>query len=161
LFLLAPLTGCGGGPPAPADPERARTALTETLDAWKGGQSIEDLKNRRPAIHVSDVQWRNALRLVAYRILDDGNAQGANLSCQVELSLQDAAGQTFQETAIYNVGTDPALVVVRDFETGAGMSSRPPARSGVHVQPFAQTTPKPQAAKQRASGRSPLIGPED
>ena len=86
---VAALAGCGGGPPAPVDAERARTALVDALEAWKEGHSAEELRQRRPAIHVTDVQWRNGTRLFAYRLVDDGRARGANLHCQVELTLAD------------------------------------------------------------------------
>ena len=99
-------------PPPPADPVRAREALEMALDAWKAGKAVDALEECTPAIHVVDHEWRAGLRLVAYRV-EKEEPHGADLRCQVTLTLRNQRGEAVQKKAVYSVGTEPALTVVR------------------------------------------------
>lgn len=118
LFILAcmplPAIGCSGSsPPKPADPALARQALRLTLDSWQKGAASGSLKEREQPIHVVDHQWRSGYQLVRYQLGADG-LLGANLRCQVQLSLKNAKGKAIHKKAIYSVGTSPVLTVVRE-----------------------------------------------
>jgi hypothetical protein len=117
LFLgalsLAP--GCGRSAPPPADPERAGQALRATLDAWKNGESVEALQRQDPPVQVIDREWRSGRRLKNYKV---GKAEpvGADLRCQVDLTVHGPRGRPVTKRAVYSVGTSPALTVTREEE---------------------------------------------
>jgi hypothetical protein len=117
LFLAwAPLSlvGCNGpAQPKPADPAQARQALHLTLESWQKGEVPRSLKEREPPIQVVDHQWRSGYQLVRYQFGADG-PMGANLRCQVQLSLKNPKGKPLHKKAIYSVGTSPVLTVVRE-----------------------------------------------
>jgi hypothetical protein len=119
LFPWAPLAliaaGCGGraGPPAPADPAAARSALRTVLDAWKKGEAADSLKDRRPPMYVIDYEWRSGHRLLGYEVQDDGPF-GGDLRCRVMLSLADEHGRSVSKSVVYAVGTNPAVTVTRE-----------------------------------------------
>ena len=116
LLACTPLgwAGCGGAvPPKPADAVQARQALRLALDAWQKGAAPGSLKISEPPIQVVDHQWRGGYQLVRYQLGGDG-ALGANLRCQVQLSLKNARGKPLHKKAVYSVGTSPVLTVVRE-----------------------------------------------
>jgi hypothetical protein len=107
------VAGCGGRPPPPADPVQARATLQLALDAWKKGDQPETLKDRQPPVIAVDHDWRNGERLLHYQVQQD-EPFGADLRCQVLLSVQSKNGTTWQKKAVYSVGTGPAMTVVRE-----------------------------------------------
>lgn len=114
---LVAAAGCGGGPvAAPVEPDKARTALRTTLDAWKAGQKPDTLAQARPPIVAQDMDWLAGATLTDYQLLDDGKAEDANLRARVKLSLKSDRGKTMTKTAVYVVGTDPTLTVFRAME---------------------------------------------
>ena len=104
---------CQPAMPQPADPDQARAALRVALDVWQKGGAAESLKDRQPALIVVDYEWRSGYRLVRYQLEKD-EPLGADLRCHVKLSLQNNRGKSVQKTAIYSVGTSPALTVMRE-----------------------------------------------
>jgi hypothetical protein len=116
-IALAAITGCGSGPPAPADPAAARDALDRALGAWKDGKSAESLKETNPPIVVSDHSWTKGSRLVNYQIEPGDRREGADQVFRVVLWLENekAKGKDKQEKTEYTVGTNPILTVVRAF----------------------------------------------
>jgi hypothetical protein len=116
LFLAVALfaPGCGG-PPAPADPARARAALRDALDAWRNRAGPDALKERQPPVTVTDREWRAGYKLLSYKIESD-EPFAADLRCRVQLSLRDPRGKALRKTAVYFVGTSPVLTVAREEE---------------------------------------------
>jgi hypothetical protein len=117
-FLLACVTcglaGCNtSSQRVPADPAQARAALRLALDTWRNGASAQALKQRQPPIQVVDHQWRTGYQLVRYQLAGDSPI-GANLRCQVQLSLKNSKGKTLNKKAIYSVGTSPVITVSRE-----------------------------------------------
>jgi hypothetical protein len=115
FFPLAVLlsAGCGRAPPAPADPAKAREALQTALNAWKDGKEPNWLQEQTPPVHVVDHEWLGGYRLLRFKVEKDEPA-GADLRCQVLLSLKDKRGNALQKRAVYSVGTSPVLTVVRE-----------------------------------------------
>ena len=105
--------GCGSGPPKPADPELARTALERALTAWKAGKPSESLKEESPPIVVNDDAWTNGAQLVKYEIGKDDHRVGADHSFTLVLWTKDKKGKEKKENREYRVGTGPVLTVVR------------------------------------------------
>src|SRR3954469_15446902 len=83
--ILSNATGCGPGPPTPAEPAAAREALERALAAWKEGKSAESLKGDDPPIVVSDHVWSKGPPLVKYEIEKGDRRAGANQRFQVVL----------------------------------------------------------------------------
>jgi hypothetical protein len=113
LPAMLAVAGCGGRPPQPADPVQARAALELVLDTWKKGEQPETLKDRQPPVIAVDYDWRNGDRLLHYQVQND-EPFGADLRCQVVLSVQSKNGQAQKRKAVYSVGTAPALTVIRE-----------------------------------------------
>jgi hypothetical protein len=118
LLLLAgalAAVGCAP-PPVPADPDQARDALRRALDAWHRGEPAESLQTQRPPLRVYDDDWQGGQQLLGYQLETDQRV-GADLRCQVRLSLRDSRGQVFQKKAVYSVATSPALTVVHEEDS--------------------------------------------
>jgi hypothetical protein len=121
--VLSGPTGCGTGPPKPADPAAARAALERALTAWSEGKSAESLKDDDPPIVVSDHSWLNGARLLKYQIEPGDRRAGTDHNFQVVLWLEDDKtkakgkdkGGERREKTEYNVGTNPILTVIRPF----------------------------------------------
>lgn len=113
--LLIPLSagGCVSSPPPQADADVARQTLRAALDAWKAGQSPESLKGRTPPIVVADRDWQGGAKLEGYEVDPKDRLLGADLHCQVSLTLRDARGRAVKRKATYSVGTHNALTVIR------------------------------------------------
>jgi hypothetical protein len=109
LAFAVALPGCGGAAAArPADPELARQALRDALDAWQRGTAHD-----ASAVRVADEDWLAGSKLVSYRVSDRDQPLGAHLRCRVDLTLRDARGKTVARKAVYDVATDPRPAVIR------------------------------------------------
>jgi len=105
--------GCGRGRRAvSADPDAARTALGQALDAWKAGETPDAFRTRA-AITVVDEQWQKGTRLVGYELLGNGAKDGFDWQCKVRLAVQDSGGKKSEHKGTYNVSTAPKVVIVR------------------------------------------------
>ena len=62
---------------------------------------------------VQDRDWQQGVELVDYEIAGPGDAQDANLICDVQLTLRGSDGTSTEKTVTYIVGTDPVLTVFR------------------------------------------------
>lgn len=114
VMLIVATTGCSGSRLAPVEPELAKSTLIETLDTWKRGGTIQELRERVPEIVAQDISWSQGALLVDYRLMDDGRIEDANLFCQVELTLKLAGrDKPEQKNVTYVVGTAPVLTVFR------------------------------------------------
>ena len=112
-LFLAGMVGCGASPPAPADAELARQALDRALTAWQEGKPADALKSERPPVVVADHQWSGGYRLEKFQVEPFDQAAGADRNFRVTLWLKGSKGKSVQEATEYNVGTSPALTVVR------------------------------------------------
>lgn len=118
IALLSLMIGCSKGPPlaAPVDPDKARTSLRMTLDAWKAGKPIDAMEKESPPITAQDFDWMAGAKLTDYKVLGDGKAEDANLRVPVQLMIRDSQGRAATKTVNYIVGTDPKITVFRAFE---------------------------------------------
>jgi hypothetical protein len=107
--LLSP--GCGGGPARPtADPHKARQALTAALEGWQKGQKELTFEGR--PIKLRDERYTAGGKLLSYKLGED-QAYGYDRQFRVVLQVRDRHGQARAEQALYNVRTEPAVVIAR------------------------------------------------
>ncbi len=116
LCCLLP-AGCGSGTyqSAPVNADVARETLEHVMESWKGGDTVEALKEQSPAIVVQDIDWTNGAELLSYEVVGDGKEANANLIAQVKLTLKDKEGTQSEKMVTYVVGTAPVLTVFRDM----------------------------------------------
>ena len=115
VLLAAILASSGCSQPASEahhDSEEARTALIAALDAWKKGEA-KSLPKRNPPIRFVDDDLLSGLRLSEYEIEQPTLPIKSHRDVSVILELRDARGKTTRRTARYQVGTEPALSVIR------------------------------------------------
>lgn len=112
---VSPIAGCGdsGSKSLALDETLAKTSLTKTLDAWKAGQSSDSLKSHDPSITTNDWAWDQGYKLKEFRLLGGDRNDGANLHCQVELSVVDKQNRAQKQSALFVVGTSPVITVFR------------------------------------------------
>lgn len=113
-LLLVCAVGCGGKLPPEADSDRARNALQTALETWKGGEKVESLQKRQPAIYFNDELWRAERQLVDFAI-GDGSRNGMGWRCEVKLTTKDAMNQSVSHQILYQIDTDPVIVIVQQF----------------------------------------------
>ena len=116
VLLAVSFAGCSGESSTDSvRPDLAKETLIKALSAWKDGGKVDALQSQAPPIVVQDMDWSAGKQLQEFSLQGDGKSVGANLSIEVELTLQDAAGKTSKSKVWYLVGTDPALTVFRDM----------------------------------------------
>src|SRR3954470_16153610 len=91
---LALAAGCREPSPPPlTDAAKGRELLKTTLETWKRGGTIEELKSASPAIVARDPDWSAGARLTAYEIAPEDGRMGTDLLVTVKLSLVRSDGQ--------------------------------------------------------------------
>lgn len=93
----------------------AKDALQSALDAWKKGESPEDLKKRQPPVVVQDPDWTGGAKLTDFRVLNDGKEDGPNFYCSVELVLKNQNEKEERASVRYIVTTNPNVTVFRQL----------------------------------------------
>jgi hypothetical protein len=112
-LLLAVLAGCSSGSlPPKASPDQARAALTRALDAWRKGESIDDLTRGDPAVYFNEPRCKSDVKLLAYQVDDAHEYYGQTVRIAVALTFQFPDGTTKERKASYLIDTSPAVVIV-------------------------------------------------
>ena len=115
MAAVVSLAGCGKKVPEPANPDTARQALTEALNTWVQGGSVESLSKRTPPIYFNDPQWKAGKRLKRFEIKGNLEEFGRQLRCTVLLAFEDEEGKTEEKDTPYQIDTHEVIVIVRDF----------------------------------------------
>jgi hypothetical protein len=116
LFVAALFAGCGSEPKlTPADPKQAAATLQSTLEKWKSGVPLDDLRQAKPVVHVVDEDWQGGLKLVNFVLRDVSEQGGVNARIPVGLNIQSSNGMLWKEVE-YDVQTEPVISIVRRFE---------------------------------------------
>lgn len=115
LLAILGSEGCGGNPPpaSVADPNLAKTTLTQALDAWKKGESVDALSKKSPVVYASDDDWQSGAKLESYAIKPNDQMTGTSLRFPVTLNLKDVKGKAVTRNVVYVVVTTPVLRVDR------------------------------------------------
>jgi hypothetical protein len=110
---LCLLPACSRRLDPPADAAEADKALRTALEAWKNGQSQEELEKGRPSILMNEDDWRAGKRLIDFR-MGEGTLSGRQVRCRVRIKLQETNGKAVERQATYVIDTTPRVVIVRD-----------------------------------------------
>ena len=125
LLIVLTLAGCGprGATDLSLDKELARSSLAKFLDAWRAGQTSDQLAKASPPVIGRDPAWAEGVRLVAYELLGETDG-GANLHARVKLTLGGKNGNAGNQNntvnagpsqeVVYVIGTSPVITVFRD-----------------------------------------------
>lgn len=107
--------GCKGGPKfSRADLDRARQALTTSLDSWKKGQMPEKLRALPEPILFAEEGPKNGLKLLDYEILGTEYTDAEVMRFTVKLTVQDRRGKREERQATYAVALKSPIAVGRD-----------------------------------------------
>lgn len=107
--------GCKGGPKfSRADLDRARQALTTSLDSWKKGQMPEKLRALPEPILFAEEGPKNGLKLLDYEILGTEHTDAEVMRFTVKLTVQDRRGKREERQATYAVALKSPIAVGRD-----------------------------------------------
>jgi hypothetical protein len=109
--LVLGLSGCSRRVSLSLDENVARDSLKAALESWKKGDKQNDLQQRSPSIIMADESWEAGMRLVSYRLLDQGVSDDVNLHCKVELVVADKNGTESKRKMTYIVGTSPVITI--------------------------------------------------
>lgn len=109
------VAGCtdSGAKSLALDEALAKESLLKTLDAWKAGKAVDALKTQEPSIITGDWAWEQGYKLKEYRLTGGDHSDGANLHCNVELSVIDKSNRPAKQSAVFVIGTSPVITVFR------------------------------------------------
>ena len=114
LLVLLLAIGCGPPQASPSDPELAKALLEETLDAWKQGATIAEIREQTPPVYVAEDIWLSGSKLQDYQLVDEGERFGTNIRFHVKLKVAGSRGAAKQRNVSYLVTTTPALTIARE-----------------------------------------------
>ena len=103
--LLA--TGCAGKPEYVAEPDKATAILEEALAAWRDGATCEELRKRKPPVHVADERWLRGTTIERFTI-DKTVPFGPSTRFEVTLEGPAPLGK---KQVVYTVSTQPAISI--------------------------------------------------
>lgn len=98
----------------PADAAAARATLSRALDAWKAGESHDQLRQAENAIYVGDEDWSRGRRLEAYEVIDEPVQEGGHWRVFVVLKLREGP-ERGQKVCYAVTPGSPASVIRSDF----------------------------------------------
>jgi hypothetical protein len=116
LLLLVGVVGCGGAKPLglATTPEKSRQVIVTALDAWKNGQTRDDLKNLSPPVYFQDDDLYRGRKLVDYQLEGEPRVLGTGLSYVVRLTLQNGTAQPATRKVAFRVVTEPNIAITRE-----------------------------------------------
>jgi hypothetical protein len=110
-MATALLVGCNSAPRVPvSDLAAAQDLLEESLNAWKEGKSVEDLRNQTPPVYVAEDGWLRGNALTEFSIDGAGEMYGSNARFTVTLKNNTRGSSQVR----YLVTTVPALTIAKE-----------------------------------------------
>ena len=73
--LLTWLVGCGAPTAGPTTVEAATGLLQSSLEAWKEGRSLAEMRSAQPPVYVADDLWHGGQVLSSYQIEGEGEVR--------------------------------------------------------------------------------------
>jgi len=96
------------------DLDVAQQSVVTALEAWKQGESPEQLQSRMPPIEFHDDDWQNDAKLQDYEFIKTYRDTDGRPRCVVDLSVERRGGKFETVQLTYQVNTDPKIVIDRD-----------------------------------------------
>ena len=103
--------GCGD---SEEDLEVARQSVVAALEAWKQGETPDQLQTRTPPIEFHDDDWQNDAKLHDYKVKKVYRDTDGRPRCVVVLSVERRGGKVVSVQLTYQANTDPKIVIDRD-----------------------------------------------
>jgi hypothetical protein len=114
LGWLCTLAGCQPTRAPTSDVEEATQLLVQTLDAWKAGKTLPELREPPQSVYVAEELWLQGKPLQDYEVLGPGELFGSNVRFHVALrGVGDGAGKGERQVK-YLVTTTPARTIARE-----------------------------------------------
>lgn len=113
-LLGVALVGCGPRTVPASDVEQATALITQTLNEWKTGATVDAQRVKSPPIYVAEDLWQNGAELRDYKLTGPGQVFGTNVRFQVTLQCTDSAGTTKDRNVKYLVTTTPQQTIARE-----------------------------------------------
>ncbi len=116
LLLLVGLVGCGGIQPLglATTPEKSRQVIVAALDAWKHGQTRDDLTKQSPPVYFQDDDLYRGRKLVDYKLEGEPKVLGTGLSYVVSLTIQNGSASPATRKVAFRVVTEPNIAITRE-----------------------------------------------
>lgn len=107
------LIGCGSPSVAVSDRDAAKALLGSTLEAWKTGKSVADMRQLTPPVYVAEDLWNGDFELHDFTIEGEGEMYGPNVRLNVTLTGSNRGGAVSTQQMQYLVTTTPARTIAR------------------------------------------------
>lgn len=107
------LIGCGGSSVPMSDPAAAKQLLESSLEAWKTGKSVADMRQLTPPVYVAEELWSSGFELQDFLIQGEGEMYGPNVRLNVTLTGSNKGRAVGKRQLQYLVTTAPACTIAR------------------------------------------------
>lgn len=97
-----------------SDASQAKTLMQKTMEQWRSGGSLDELRKQSPPVYVTEDLWRNGALLNDYSISEESERLGSNIRLRVNLRCTNKSGKAIEKSFRYIVTTQPALTIVRE-----------------------------------------------
>ena len=97
-----------------SDASQAKTLMQKTMEQWRSGGSLDELRKQSPPVYVTEDLWRNGALLNDYSISEESERLGSNIRLRVNLRYTNKSGKAIEKSFRYIVTTQPALTIVRE-----------------------------------------------
>lgn len=114
VLVLCLQFGCSPATAPMSDASQAKALLQKTLDEWKSGTSLDEMRKHNPPVYVTEDLWRSGAKLNEYSIAEDSVLLGSNIRLEVNLKFTNKSGNAIKKSFRYIVTTRPALTIVRE-----------------------------------------------
>ena len=114
VLVLCMQFGCSPATAPMSDAVQAKVLLQKTLDEWKSGTSLDEIRKHNPPVYVTEDLWRSGAKLNEYSIAEDSGLLGSNIRLEVNLKFTNKSGNAIKKSFRYIVTTRPALTIVRE-----------------------------------------------
>ena len=114
VLVLCFQLGCSQATAPMSDAAQAKVLLQKTLDEWKSGTSLDEIRKHNPPVYVTEDLWRSGAKLKEYSIAEDSGLLGSNIRLEVNLQFTNKSGNAIKRSFRYIVTTRPALTIVRE-----------------------------------------------
>ncbi len=114
VLVLCMQFGCSPATAPMSDAVQAKVLLQKTLDEWKSGTSLDEIRKHNPPVYVTEDLWRSGAKLNEYSIAEDRGLLGSNIRLEVNLKFTNKSGNAIKKSFRYTVTTRPALTIVRE-----------------------------------------------